>query len=47
MDADLLSLPKGEVLQAAGLLEVGLVQAHLNATVSAAVDLVAEYDLQE
>ncbi len=47
MDADLLSLPKGEVLQAAGLPEAGLLQAHLDAPLGAAVDLVGEDDLQE
>ena len=36
-----------EVLQPAGLLETGAVQSHLDAAVGAAVDLVAEDDLQE
>ena len=36
-----------KVLQAADLLEAGLLQAHLDAAVSAAVDLVCEDDLQE
>ena len=36
-----------EVLQAAGLLETGVVQPEFNAAVSTAIDLVAEVDLQE
>ena len=47
IDADLLSLPKGEVLQAARLVEAGLLQTRLDAAVGAAVDLVREDDLQE
>ena len=36
-----------EVLQAAGLLETGVVQPEFNAAVRTAIDLVAEVDLQE
>ena len=47
MAADLLSLPKGEVLQAAGLLESGGPDSQFHAPVGAAVDLVAEDDFQK
>ena len=36
-----------EVLQAAGLLETGIVQPEFGAAVGAAIDLVAEDDFQE
>ena len=45
MDADLLGLPKGEVLQSAGLLETGAFQPQFDAAMGPAIYLVAEDDL--